>query len=70
MYGFYVFVIIIEERELFLVVNFEEEKYKWMEVRFFMISIIEDLELCIVFCYMNEIMYLILKDECLVDVDV
>lgn len=51
MYGFYVFVIIIEERELFLVVNFEEEKYKWMEVRFFMISIIEDLELCIEFCF-------------------
>ena len=52
MHGLYAFAIITEERELLLAANSEEEKYKWMEVRFFVISIIEDLELRTEFCFL------------------
>ena len=52
MHGLYAFAIITEERELLLAANSEEEKYKWMEVRFFMVSVTEDLELLTEFCFL------------------
>ena len=34
MHGLYSFAVITDDRELLLAASSEEEKYKWMEVRF------------------------------------
>ena len=34
LHGLYSFAVITEEEEMLLAANSEEEKYKWMEVRF------------------------------------
>ena len=38
MHGLYSFAVITDDRELLLAASSEEEKYKWMEVRFKMVE--------------------------------